>query len=180
MELVPLTTKNSQSKANKVSPSSLFYSVNCYKLYLLAYSISVNPLVENTNVTIRRDTKYHIKQFLLLFHTELPLITIHPERKTPMQGEMMTLSCNATGNPEPSISWVKDGSPINSNSRINFSQGNKRLTITNISKTDSGKYRCVARNRVGNDTLNSRVDVLCMCQTLLFPSLTCHTVFLIS
>ncbi|RMX58472.1 hypothetical protein pdam_00022152, partial [Pocillopora damicornis] len=91
---------------------------------------------------------------------DLPLITIHPERKTPMQGEKITLSCNATGNPEPSISWVKDGSPINSNSRINFSQGNKRLTITNISRTDSGKYRCVARNRVGNDTLNSRVDVL--------------------
>ena len=105
---------------------------------------------------------------MLLFHTELPLITIHPEGKTPMEGENITLSCNATGNPEPSISWVKDGFPMNRNSRINFSQDNKLLTITNISRTDSGDYRCVARNRVGNDTSNSKVNVLCKCRTLFY------------
>ena len=112
------------------------------------------------------DVKYQIKQLLLLFHTELPLITTRPEGKTPIEGEKITLSCNATGNPEPSISWVKDGSPINSKSRIGLSKDNKRLTITNISRTDSGEYQCVARNRVGNDTSNSRVDVLCECRTL--------------
>ncbi|XP_066015791.1 hemicentin-1-like isoform X2 [Pocillopora verrucosa] len=91
---------------------------------------------------------------------ELPLITTRPEGKTPIEGEKITLSCNATGSPEPSISWVKDGSPIKSKSRIGLSKDNKRLTITNISRTDSGEYQCVARNRVGNDTSNSRVVVL--------------------
>ncbi|CAH3163880.1 unnamed protein product, partial [Pocillopora meandrina] len=97
---------------------------------------------------------------LLLFHAELPLISTRPEGKTLIEGENITLSCNATGNPEPSISWVKDGFPINSNSRINFSQDNRLLTITNTSRTYSGEYRCVARNRVGNDTSNSKVNVL--------------------
>ncbi|XP_066015799.1 hemicentin-1-like [Pocillopora verrucosa] len=87
-------------------------------------------------------------------------MTIHPEGKTPIEGENMTLSCNATGNPEPSISWVKDGFPISSDSRISFSHDYKRLTITYVNRMDSGEYRCVARNRVGNDTSNSKVNVL--------------------
>ena len=95
-------------------------------------------------------------------------MTIHPEGKTPMEGANMTLSCNATGNPEPSISWVKDGFPINSNSRISFSHDKQRLTITNVSRMDSGEYRCVARNRVGNNTSNSKVNVLCKCRTLFY------------
>ena len=120
-----------------------------------------------------------MQQLLLLFHTELPLITIHPEGKTPMEGENITLSCNATGNPEPSISWIKDGFPINSNFRITFSQDNKRLRITNISRTDSGEYQCMARNRVGNDTSNSKVNVLCKCHTLFyFQVLLVITIFI--
>ena len=97
-----------------------------------------------------------------------------------MEGENITLSCNATGNPEPSISWVKNGFPINSNSRISFSQDNKQLTITNISRTDSGEYQCAARNRVGNDTSNSTVNVLCKCRTLFyFQVLLIITIFII-
>ena len=64
----------------------------------------------------------------------------------------MTLSCNATGNPVPAISWTKDGSPISSNSRISLSVDSKYLTITNVSRTDSGEYRCTAKNNIGNDT----------------------------
>ena len=65
----------------------------------------------------------------------------------------MTLCCNATGNPVPTISWTKDGSPVNS---INsFLTDNKRLTITNVSRTDSGEYQCVANNSLGNDISNA-------------------------
>ena len=65
----------------------------------------------------------------------------------------MTLSCNATGNPGPTISWTKDESRMSSNSaRISLSDDNKQLTITNVNRTDSGEYRCVASNSLGNDT----------------------------
>ena len=63
----------------------------------------------------------------------------------------MTLSCNATGNPGPTISWTKDESQISSNSRISLSDDKKKLTITNVRRTDSGEYRCVANNKIGND-----------------------------
>lgn len=74
----------------------------------------------------------------------------------------MTLSCNAIGNPTPTISWTRNGSLVNTSAMISFSDDNKTLTITNVTRTDSGQYRCVARNRVGSDTSNAaKLDVQC-------------------
>ena len=74
----------------------------------------------------------------------------------------MTLSCNATGNPEPTMSWIKDGFPTNRNSRNSFSADSRKFTITNVNRTDSGEYRCVASNGVGNKTSNAAtLDVKC-------------------
>jgi len=74
------------------------------------------------------------------------------------------LSCNATGNPVPTISWTCDGSPVETreNARISFSDDKKQLTIKNASRTDSGEYRCVANNSLGSDTSNAaQVDIQC-------------------
>ena len=80
--------------------------------------------------------------------TDQPEITVQPQNKTLTERENVTLSCNATGNPAPSISWTKDGSAVNS-PKISLSLDNKQLTITNVSRDDSGDYRCVANNSVG-------------------------------
>ena len=103
----------------------------------------------------------HFLSGLFIF-TDPPEITVHPEAKTKSEGENLTLSCNATGNPVPTISWTRDGSPVNQSSRISFSADKKQLTITNVNRTDRGKYRCVASNELGNDTSNaSIVDIQC-------------------
>ena len=82
------------------------------------------------------------------FHfTDEPEITAQPQNKTLTERENVTLSCNATGNPAPSISWTKDGSATHS-LRIGLSLDNKHLTITNVSRDDSGDYQCVANNSV--------------------------------
>ena len=96
-----------------------------------------------------------------------PEITAHPKNVTTTEGDILTLSCNATGNPEPGISWTKDGSPISRIYRISLSDDNKQLTITNVNRTESGEYRCVASNSLGNDTSNAaEVDVECECAAL--------------
>lgn len=108
--------------------------------------------------------------FLVYSFTDHPKITAHPLSDTKREGDNMTLSCNVTGNPVPIISWSKNGSPVdrNHNSRIRFSAGEKQLTITNVYRTDSGEYRCVARNSLGNDTSNaSSVDIQCKYNVLL-------------
>ena len=91
-----------------------------------------------------------------------PKITVQPQGKTKTEGDNLTLSCNTTGNPVAKISWTRNGTAVNSSGRISFSADNKQLTITNVSRTDNGEYRCVARNSLGNDTSNTaKVDVQC-------------------
>ena len=96
--------------------------------------------------------------------TDQPEITAHPGSVAKTEGDNLTLSCNATANPLPTISWTRGGSPVNTtnNSRISFSEDNKQLTITNVNRTDSGEYQCVANNSLGNDTSNvATLDVQC-------------------
>jgi len=83
-----------------------------------------------------------------------PEITVHPDTETKSEGENVFFSCDADGNPVPVMSWTRNGSPIETinNSRINFSADNKQLTITNVVRTDSGEYGCVASNILGNTT----------------------------
>ena len=81
-----------------------------------------------------------------------PEVTSHPESEDIEEGGNVTFSCNSTANPLPTISWTKDESPITNNSRISFSVVKRVLTITKVSRKDSGKYRCVASNKLGNDT----------------------------
>ena len=78
----------------------------------------------------------------------------------------MTLFCNATGNPPPTISWTKDGSPLNNNQGILFSGDNETLSIASINRSESGNYRCVAKNGLGHDLSNpAKVDVQCKCSS---------------
>ena len=69
----------------------------------------------------------------------------------------MTLSCNASGDPVPTISWTKDRSIISASgdSRISFGADNRELNIANVSRADEGEYRCVANNNLGNASSNA-------------------------
>ena len=85
----------------------------------------------------------------------------------------MTLSCNVSGNPEPSISWSKDELQVNAtiNSRISFSADKTQLTITRAKRTDNGNYRCVANNSLGIATSDAAtVDVQCKSSKLVNKS----------
>ncbi|XP_022799389.1 peroxidasin-like, partial [Stylophora pistillata] len=84
-----------------------------------------------------------------------PEIASHPQIVTKPEGENVTLTCNATGNPEPELLWFKDYEHLErSSNRISLSAGNKSLMIANLNRTNSGKYLCVAQNEVGNATSN--------------------------
>ena len=92
---------------------------------------------------------------------------------TTTEGSNLTLSCNATGNPVPTISWSRDGSLVNTGGRISFLDDKKQLIITNVDRTDSGKYRCVVENSVGNDTSDAAtLNVQCKFNISLFFSST--------
>ena len=92
-----------------------------------------------------------------------PLITTQPQGGPVTEGDNVTLSCNASGNPVPSISWTRNGSLLNSSvPRIRFGVESRKLTITSINRADSGEYRCVADSSVGNDSSEAAtLDVKC-------------------
>ena len=88
---------------------------------------------------------------------EQPAFTTHPKsHQTSREGVSITFSSDADGIPEPTFSWAKDGSAVTANcDRISLSPDNKELSLTNVSRRDSGEYRCVATNSVGKVNSNA-------------------------
>lgn len=91
------------------------------------------------------------------------VITTQPQVEPVTEGDNVTLSCNASGDPLPTITWTRDGSVLNSSvPRINLGAESRELTITNISRADSGEYRCVANNSEGTNISHAAtLDVQC-------------------
>ena len=108
----------------------------------------------------------HFRNNFFFFFIDQPEIITHPKNVTIEERLPMTLFCNATGNPPPTLSWTKDGSPLNDTQGITFSGDNETLSIASINRSESGNYRCVARNGRGNDLSNpAKVDVQCKCSS---------------
>ncbi|XP_054088791.1 obscurin [Zeugodacus cucurbitae] len=68
------------------------------------------------------------------------------------QGEDLVLQCKIAGSPLPLISWMKDGEQLKPNEHIRLtssSSGLLTLEITNIQPADSGAYKVILSNPLG-------------------------------
>ena len=95
-----------------------------------------------------------------------PQITENPQDATVTEGGNALFSCNASGNPAPTISWTKQGSLLSASGdfRISFGADNKTLTIVNVSRADSGQYRCVASNNVESGVTSNAATLNVECK----------------
>ena len=80
---------------------------------------------------------------------------MHPQNQTKIEGNDINFNCNATGNSAPTFRWTKNGSVLTTGSRISFSSDGKQLTITNVTREESGQYVCEATNNVTTVQSNS-------------------------
>ncbi|CAH7363033.1 Cd22 [Phodopus roborovskii] len=89
---------------------------------------STQVLSENT---VRLDVKH------------IPQLTIEASSREVRTGDSVTMICRVTSsNPDYSkVSWVKDGHPLQ--------EQELTLTLNNVTKDKSGKYRCRAFNDLG-------------------------------
>ncbi|CAH1772788.1 unnamed protein product, partial [Owenia fusiformis] len=71
----------------------------------------------------------------------------------------LLLECAASGDPQPTIRWKKDGLLVPQNRRVITSQSGD-LTIFNITTDDGGTYECEAENSGGFVSAPARVYVL--------------------
>ncbi|TMS01963.1 ADAMTS-like protein 1 [Larimichthys crocea] len=70
----------------------------------------------------------------------------------------LELRCEALGNPQPSLTWTKNGKELNFNGRVGLLPTGS-LRIQSPTKTDEGQYTCTARNRLGSSSLSSWLQV---------------------
>lgn len=86
-------------------------------------------------------------------------------------GRNASLACEVTGNPSPTIQWLRHGHPLVNLTRffhgaqmyVIHERGNTDkvsiLTITRVTEQDSGVYVCVATNNGGTFAANFTLDV---------------------
>ena len=76
------------------------------------------------------------------------------------QSDPLSLDCDPTGNPPPSLTWLRDGEPLAPiNGRLTISSDGV-VVITSLYSTDEGNYTCVARNSEGSDSASTLLTVL--------------------
>ncbi|XP_076112265.1 hemicentin-1-like isoform X5 [Mytilus galloprovincialis] len=79
-------------------------------------------------------------------------LAINPSPITVEEGEVITATCSATGNPNPTFEWRKLGSDnVISNSPV--------LTINNAQESHKGTYICKAINTMGSGEVQTTVTV---------------------
>ncbi|EDV25660.1 uncharacterized protein TRIADDRAFT_55979 [Trichoplax adhaerens] len=64
-------------------------------------------------------------------------------------GSVSTMRCVAEALPAPKYIWQKNGQPYNGPADV----GNGSLVFTSVKKDDSGNYRCIANNMLGEASL---------------------------
>ena len=98
--------------------------------------------------------------FLSLVMCSVPPSILPIANEAVIEGKNVTLSCNASGFPVPTVYWVK----TSNGDRFNVTE----LVFTNISRSDAGEYTCVASNPCNTSTELAEVDVLCKFIAIIF------------
>ncbi|KAM4548643.1 hemicentin-1 isoform 1-T1 [Odontesthes bonariensis] len=89
------------------------------------------------------------KHFNLNVHVPPTIIGVSPENVTVVVNNFVSLSCEASGFPPPSLSWLNDRGPIRANTNSLIMPGGRTLQILKAKVSDGGKYSCVAMNAAG-------------------------------
>ncbi|XP_008585904.1 PREDICTED: hemicentin-2-like, partial [Galeopterus variegatus] len=76
------------------------------------------------------------------------------------EGHTAHLTCNATGYPQPKVTWFKDGRPLAGGDAHHISPDGAFLQVLQANLSSAGHYSCIAANAVGEKTKHSQLSVL--------------------
>ncbi|XP_053942796.1 neural cell adhesion molecule 1 isoform X8 [Cuculus canorus] len=77
-------------------------------------------------------------------------------------GQAVTLACDADGFPEPTMTWTKDGEPIeqeDDDDKYGFNYDGSELVIKKVDKSDEAEYICIAENKAGEQDATIHLKV---------------------
>ena len=92
---------------------------------------------------------------------DLPTVSVSSRPVVVVEGEDVTLVCNTTGRPAPSVEWTKSGVVLSSTSN---------LLLCNVQRPENAeniiRYQCTAKNGIGTANASVQVAVYCEYETL--------------
>ncbi|KAK3506808.1 hypothetical protein QTP70_028372 [Hemibagrus guttatus] len=83
-----------------------------------------------------------------------------PVEKKVVVSKTLVLECQAAGHPTPSLTWLKDGSPVKVGENLRLLEQGRKMEIVNAVPSDSGLYVCVATSIAGEMEIKYDVGVL--------------------
>ncbi|XP_043941249.1 hemicentin-1 [Protopterus annectens] len=83
-----------------------------------------------------------------------------PEDVRVKEKHNVTLTCEATGSPVPTITWMKDDQPLSKDTEHNILSGGRFLELFNTHVADTGRYTCIASNTAGDRSQSFNLNVL--------------------
>lgn len=92
---------------------------------------------------------------------------IEPRSQTIDFGRPATFTCNVKGNPIKTISWLKDGKPLN--------HEDSTLRIESVKKDDKGMYQCFVRNDQESAQASAELKLGGRCEYILILFFICLT-----
>ncbi|XP_072255722.1 intercellular adhesion molecule 5-like [Pyxicephalus adspersus] len=79
-------------------------------------------------------------------------VTFHPSAQV-LEGENVTVTCEANGFPPPVLSW---SNPV---SDVELSKDNREVRIWGVKKRHVGSYSCTAQNQYGTNTQSQQLSL---------------------
>ncbi|XP_033959300.1 immunoglobulin superfamily DCC subclass member 3 [Pseudochaenichthys georgianus] len=75
-------------------------------------------------------------------------------------GTTAIFTCQAQGEPEPQLTWLKNGQILEPGGHVKLRNNNSTLTIYGVSQDDEAIYQCIAENSAGSTQASARLTVL--------------------
>jgi len=120
---------------------------------------------DSTNSVGGGRSRGHTKELALLPDDSLMcppsfLTGLKPEQSL-KDGDRLELKVQVKGDPDPQVTWSKDGKAISSNEvmEVKYKNGVASVIISELFPEDSGKYTCKATNTKGSVETSSKVTV---------------------
>ncbi|KAM9765371.1 immunoglobulin superfamily DCC subclass member 3 [Menidia menidia] len=75
-------------------------------------------------------------------------------------GTTAIFTCQVRGEPEPQLTWLKNGQVLEAGGHVKLRNNNSTLMIYSISQDDEAIYQCIAENSAGSTQASARLTVL--------------------
>ncbi|CAL8382365.1 unnamed protein product [Arctogadus glacialis] len=137
--------------------------------------ISTDLVVVATNLVIRDTRRQHAgvyvcranrpktREFVIAaaeLHVSAPPVILQPPEAVSLsRGNTARFICNSSGEPPPTLHWLRNGRPIRSFRRVK-TQSPGILLINQLAVEDTGYYQCIADNSVGTACATAKLTVI--------------------